>query len=66
MFHLIFSAVVIMNVTGQIQGPFMMGQTLVGNVECRLRPCSMSLPKTEISFGNYSDFFPVVLMLSLH
>lgn len=55
------SAVVIMNVIGQIQDPFMTLQIQVGNVVCWQRPCFMSLLRTEQSFGNYQRFCAQVI-----
>lgn len=50
-FFSVYSAVEIMNVTGQIQDPSMTLQIQVGNVECLRRPCSMYQQKTELNFG---------------
>lgn len=49
------SAVVITNVTGQIQDPSMIPQIQVENVVCLQKPYSMFLLRTELSFGKLHE-----------
>jgi len=54
-------AVAIMNVIVQIQDPPTNIQIQVGNAVCLLRPCSMFLLGTELSFGKLHIRFSSIL-----